>query len=261
MTSFDYNYHNAFRCNLCSTDSCHAQAMFHKRKNTEYNSLPQSILVLVVKWRHHANVPLSPDSIDSSLSNKILQHIIWTIPVPGLPSRSKISTLLPSRLLGRHLQWNSHVLEKCLSAMNINVPKFFICSQRTTFLLTSAWGLVLGLGSDDLDDIRKESSTQNRQDKFVIVHVDVRLKRERKMQDVHSNLLFLQRCTKIKSTWTKMAIRSTIFVCFSVTASVCLPIWLSAISLSVCFTVSLSRCFSVSVSLSPCLSVCLTNCF
>ena len=28
------------------------------RKNTEYSSLPQSILVVVVKWRHHANTLL-----------------------------------------------------------------------------------------------------------------------------------------------------------------------------------------------------------
>ena len=30
-----------------------------KEKNTEYNSLPQSILVLVVEWRHHAHVLFS----------------------------------------------------------------------------------------------------------------------------------------------------------------------------------------------------------
>ena len=43
------NYQNAFRCSLCYADLCHARAILHKRKNTEYNSLPQSILVLVVK--------------------------------------------------------------------------------------------------------------------------------------------------------------------------------------------------------------------
>ena len=30
--SFDYDYQNAFRCNLC-----YAGAILHKRKNTEYN--------------------------------------------------------------------------------------------------------------------------------------------------------------------------------------------------------------------------------
>ena len=49
MASFDYNYQNAFRCNLCYADLCHARAILHKRNNTEYNSLPQSILVVVVK--------------------------------------------------------------------------------------------------------------------------------------------------------------------------------------------------------------------
>ena len=58
MASFEYNYQNAFRCNLCSADFCHARAILHKRKYTEYNNLPQSILGVVVKWRHHANVLL-----------------------------------------------------------------------------------------------------------------------------------------------------------------------------------------------------------
>ena len=50
MAPFDYNYQNAFRCNLCNADLCHARAILHKeKKNNEYNSLPQSILVLVVK--------------------------------------------------------------------------------------------------------------------------------------------------------------------------------------------------------------------
>ena len=49
MTSFDYNYQNTFRCNLCNVHSCHARAIRHKRKNTGYNSLPQSILGVVVK--------------------------------------------------------------------------------------------------------------------------------------------------------------------------------------------------------------------
>ena len=49
------DYQNAFRCNLCYVDLCHARAILHKRKNTEYNSLPQSIMVVLVKWRHHAN--------------------------------------------------------------------------------------------------------------------------------------------------------------------------------------------------------------
>ena len=49
MSSFDYNYQNALRCSLCYADLCHARAILHKRTNTECNSLPQSILVLVVK--------------------------------------------------------------------------------------------------------------------------------------------------------------------------------------------------------------------
>ena len=48
MTSFDYNYQNAFRCNLCSVDGVTHERFFIK-ENTEYNSLPQSILVVVVK--------------------------------------------------------------------------------------------------------------------------------------------------------------------------------------------------------------------
>ena len=32
MMSFDYNYQNAFRCNLCNADLCHARAILHKRK-------------------------------------------------------------------------------------------------------------------------------------------------------------------------------------------------------------------------------------
>ena len=47
MASFDYNYQNAFRCNLCNADLCHARVILQKKK-TEYNNLPQSILVLVV---------------------------------------------------------------------------------------------------------------------------------------------------------------------------------------------------------------------
>ena len=50
MMSFDYNYQNAFRYNLCCADLCHAGAILHKsKKNTECNNLPQSILVVVVK--------------------------------------------------------------------------------------------------------------------------------------------------------------------------------------------------------------------
>ena len=41
-TSFDYNYQDAFRCNLCNVDLCHAPAILHKRKDTEYNSLRQT---------------------------------------------------------------------------------------------------------------------------------------------------------------------------------------------------------------------------
>ena len=64
FASYDYNYQNAFRCSVCNVDLCHARAILHKRNNTEYNSLPQSILVLVVKWRHHTNVPLLMVSLD-----------------------------------------------------------------------------------------------------------------------------------------------------------------------------------------------------
>ena len=49
MASFAYNYQNALRCNLCYADLCHAQAILDKEKNTENNSMPQSILVIVVK--------------------------------------------------------------------------------------------------------------------------------------------------------------------------------------------------------------------
>ena len=58
MTSFNYNYQNAFRCNLWYADLCHARAILHKRTSTGYKSLPQSILVVVVKRRHHANALL-----------------------------------------------------------------------------------------------------------------------------------------------------------------------------------------------------------
>ena len=58
MTSFDYNYQNAFCYKLCYVDLCHTQGILHKRKNTKYNSLPQSILVLLVKWHHRANGPM-----------------------------------------------------------------------------------------------------------------------------------------------------------------------------------------------------------
>ena len=34
------------------------ERLFTKENYTEYNSLPQSILILVDKWRHHANVRL-----------------------------------------------------------------------------------------------------------------------------------------------------------------------------------------------------------
>ena len=45
-----YNYQNAFRsCNLYFADLYHVRAILHKRKKTEYNSLLQSILVLVAK--------------------------------------------------------------------------------------------------------------------------------------------------------------------------------------------------------------------
>ena len=45
-----YNYQNAFRsCNLYFVDLCHVRAILHKRKNTEYNSVPLSILGVVVK--------------------------------------------------------------------------------------------------------------------------------------------------------------------------------------------------------------------
>ena len=49
MASFDYNYQNAFCCNLCYADLCHTAVISHKRKPTEYNSLPLSILVVVLK--------------------------------------------------------------------------------------------------------------------------------------------------------------------------------------------------------------------
>ena len=54
MVSFDYNYQSAFRYLR------HARALLHKRqKDTEYSSLLQSILVLVLKWRHQADVLVS----------------------------------------------------------------------------------------------------------------------------------------------------------------------------------------------------------
>ena len=31
MTSYDYHYQNAFRCNLCYADLCHARVILHKR--------------------------------------------------------------------------------------------------------------------------------------------------------------------------------------------------------------------------------------
>ena len=50
LASFDYDYQNAFRCNLCYSHLCHARVILHKReKNTEHYSVPQSILVVVVK--------------------------------------------------------------------------------------------------------------------------------------------------------------------------------------------------------------------
>ena len=58
MTSFDYNYQNAFHCNLCYANLVIHEWFFTKEKDTEYNGLPQSILVAVVKWCHHANVLL-----------------------------------------------------------------------------------------------------------------------------------------------------------------------------------------------------------
>ena len=87
MTSFGYNYQNAFRCNLCNADLCHARVILHKRTNTEYNSLPQSILVVVAKWRHHANVllaqifvaTLSPDNL--SIRTFEPHHVIHTAAV------------------------------------------------------------------------------------------------------------------------------------------------------------------------------------
>ena len=47
--SFDYNYQNAFRCNLCYADLFHARAI---------HSVPQSVMVDVVNWRDNANVLL-----------------------------------------------------------------------------------------------------------------------------------------------------------------------------------------------------------
>ena len=44
-----------FVMQICVT---HKRNLLHKRETTEYNSWPQSILVLVVKYRHHANVPI-----------------------------------------------------------------------------------------------------------------------------------------------------------------------------------------------------------
>ena len=55
MMSFDWNYQDALRCNLCNADLCHARIILHKRRNSEYDSLPQSILVVAVNCRHHAN--------------------------------------------------------------------------------------------------------------------------------------------------------------------------------------------------------------
>ena len=48
--SFDYNDQNAFRCtSLCRFVSRMGDSS-QQKKNTEYNSLPQSILVIVVKF-------------------------------------------------------------------------------------------------------------------------------------------------------------------------------------------------------------------
>ena len=81
MTSFDYNYQNAFRCHLCYADLCHARAILLKRKNTEYNSLPQSILVLVIEWRHHALLN------DSSHWSRERNKSCVEQSCPGIPSR------------------------------------------------------------------------------------------------------------------------------------------------------------------------------
>ena len=66
IVSFDYNYQNAFRCNLCSADLFHTRAILHNRKKyPEYNSVPQSIMVDVVNWRDNVNVLL-----------KLLHHVV-----------------------------------------------------------------------------------------------------------------------------------------------------------------------------------------
>ena len=39
MASFDYTYQNAFRCNLCNANLCHARAILHKRNKHQIQQL------------------------------------------------------------------------------------------------------------------------------------------------------------------------------------------------------------------------------
>ena len=73
MASFDYN---TFCCNLCIVDVSLTN-YYLQRKNTEYNILPQSILVVVVKLGHHANALLWQEACPGVCFHQISAVALW----------------------------------------------------------------------------------------------------------------------------------------------------------------------------------------
>ena len=72
--------------------------MLHKRKkNTEYNSLPQSILVAVVKLRHHVNAlfPTVVDVwVDFSDRDNVSQHVTQPLRVQEIQVTQQRSIIM-----------------------------------------------------------------------------------------------------------------------------------------------------------------------
>ena len=73
MASFDYN---TFCCNLCIVDVSLTNYSL-QRKNTEYNILPQSILVVVIKLGHHANALLWQEAWPGVCFHQISAVALW----------------------------------------------------------------------------------------------------------------------------------------------------------------------------------------
>ena len=86
MTSFDFKYQHAFRCDLCNVDLRHARGRLTKeieisRAGRVKNKCPQNSslphIILGVKWRHRTNILFSKLTFNGKRLMERLLLFVW----------------------------------------------------------------------------------------------------------------------------------------------------------------------------------------